>query len=119
MISKNHKISLNNIDLYLDKISIVQSINTKEIGKLFNDLFDFKQKTVKQINLTDPLACLYEVTARHRMFMFKAFSNLDNLASSVKQKIMDSFYDKIIEQSIIESDNCQGWGAWQVYDNTT
>lgn len=118
-ISKNHKISLNNIDLYLDKISIVQSINTKEIGKLFNDLFDFKQKTVKQINLTDPLACLYEVTARHRMFMFKAFSNLDNLASSVKQKIMDSFYDKIIDQSIIESDNCQGWGAWQVYDNTT
>lgn len=128
------KINLDNIAIYLDDININQDIKPKVIGKLFNDLFDFKQNRIRKIRqdncghnieqegqivdngnkiaLQDPLRCLYEVTARHQKFMFTAFNGINNLPMSLRKKILDGFYDKIIEKSCNQHDNYQGWGQW-------
>ncbi len=124
------KIDLSNIGEYLKKINLNKNIKAKEIGKLFNDLFDFKQNKIRQANtyeqdgqlvdhgtkiaLHDPLACLYEVTSRHANFMFKAFNNLTLLSEELKLKIIDEFHEKIIEKSSNLADNCQGWGEWKI-----
>jgi len=115
---KKIKIDLNNIGEYLDQIDINKNIKAKEVGKLFNDLFDFKLNKISQMKLPDPLACLYEVTARHTNFMFKAFNNLIKLPMALRTEIINGFYEKIIEKSNNEADNYQGWGEWVIYNPT-
>ena len=115
---KKIKIDLNNIGEYLDQIDIDKSIKAKEVGKLFNDLFDFKLNKISHMKLSDPLVCLYEVTARHTNFIFKAFNNLISLPIEVRTKIIDGFHEKVIEKAISASDNCQGWGEWLIYNPT-
>ena len=116
--TKKAIIDLSNIEEYLDQINI-NYLKTKEVGRLFNDLFDFKQSKISQMKLGDPLACLYEVTARHTNFMFKAFNNLTMLPVKLKEEIIDGFYEEIIEKSHDANDNYQGWSEWLIYNQTT
>ena len=115
--TKKTIIDLSNIEEYLDQINI-NYLKTKEIGRLFNDLFDFKQSKISQV-MPNPLPCLYEVTARHTNFMFKAFNNLTMLPVKLKEEIIDGFYEEIIEKSNDANDNYQGWGEWLIYNQTT
>ena len=112
-------------------------INCEVIGKLFNDLFDFKCYSIREakpgernlslvdnkgkIALEQPLNNLYNVTQRHISFMYLAFPYLAKLEQKKKDNIAISFYKKVItkERSNNKDDptyHCQGWEEWKLPD---
>lgn len=123
----------------IDKIKLDQ-LNCEAIGKLFNDLFDFKCDSIreakpgeKNLSLVDnkekmalehPLNNLYKVTERHISFMYLAFPCLKNIENNKKDSIAISFYKKVITKELSNKKDdptyhCQGWEAWKRSDPLT
>ena len=117
---------------YLESKDLV-NINAEQIGRWFNDLFDFKQKNIvkaeagepdglvtnvggeKKIALESPEKTLYEVTARHINFMFIAFKHLCDLSNESKRGIIDKFIERVMSTSLdAKKDNSQGWGEYSI-----
>ena len=128
-------------DIEFQNNDIVQLINKLDfnkikfdkVGKLFNDLFDFKQsnirkprpgESIKTVTVVDnkivfpnPEEVLYEVAARHIKFMFLAFKNLRLLDEKGKQDTIKGFLKYVIKNATEQNDNSQGWGNYMVTDD--
>lgn len=121
-----------------DIIQVINKLNFNKIkfesvGKLFNDLFDFKQSSIRkpkpgesiktvtvidnQIVFPNPEEVLYQVTARHIKFMFLAFKNLRSLDEKGRQGIIKGFLKYVIGNAIGKNDNSQGWSNYMVTDD--
>ena len=122
-------VGLENIEDYIDTIDF-RKIKFAMIGKLFNDLFDFKQKHVGiskrnqregdivegEIVFRDPEDVLYKVTQRHINFMYITFKNLNVLSEFYKQakeKIVKGFLEWVVKNSQ-GNDNVQRWGNYSI-----
>jgi hypothetical protein len=102
----------------------MDAMKFNDIGKLFNDLFDFKAANVGQVSRIDededgtvregrirfkePLCILYDVTMRHIKFMFVAFRNLETLDLNYKEELIKEFLNCIMAAPTA-GDNFQGW----------
>ena len=126
---KDIHIGLENIEKNINKIDL-SKIKFEMIGKLFNDLFDFKHKNVEvfkrgqhdgeivngKIVFQDPEDVLYKVTKRHVNFMYIAFKNLNILSKFDKQaeeKVIKGFLELVVKNPQ-GNDNAQGWGNYSI-----
>ena len=129
---KNLYINFNNIEKHINEIEF-SKVKFEIVGRLFNDLFDFNQKNVRQseegesngdiidgkIVFEDPENILYEVISRHIRFMFIAFKNLDILDKQYKEKIIKGFLELVVKNPQ-RNDNSQGWCNYELrYKNRT
>ncbi len=96
------------------KLEANQGVITENIGKAFNELFDFgyvehidSNSGVKDKNAIDEdIETLYKVSARHISYMFNAFGGLKELPQEIRDEVVDSFFAHIVNVG----DKNQGWG---------
>ena len=125
---KDLHIHLENIEKHIDEIDF-SKLKLEIIGRLFNDLFDFKHNNVAaskrgqhdgeivdgKIVFQDPEDVLYKVVIRHIRFMFIAFKDLNILNKEDKEKIIKGFLEWVVKEPQ-NNDNSQGWGNYKVLD---
>ena len=125
---KDLHINLENIEKHIDKVDF-SKLKLEIIGRLFNDLFDFKHNNVAaskrgqhdgeivdgKIVFQDPEDVLYKVVIRHIRFMFIAFKDLNILNKEDKEKIIKGFLEWVVKEPQ-NNDNSQGWGNYKVLD---
>jgi hypothetical protein len=98
-----------------------------KIGEAFNNLFDFGYvKHDDEEEKSKDIKILYPASARHISYMFNAFSRLRTLPQTSRDKIIDKFFEQVVEKSESHTENSggkskivwdikgQGWGQAKI-----
>lgn len=111
-INKNASSPLEGVNLtWLASINL-SNIKLNLMGKLFNDLFDFR--FVKHKNpeiIEEDRNDLAKIAAKHIVCIFKAFKFLNSLNESIKLQMIKNFCEVIIKDV---SQGGQGWGQCKI-----
>ena len=91
---------------WLGQLHLGNSGMLSAVGKLFNELFDFRAPVVNKVYDEDLKKTLPKVLAKHVVCLFNAFKVLNNFSNDQKHTIVNEFV-KVITLPIAQGG--QGW----------